>query len=116
MANYVSDYDFNNTKFILGQPLKPFMQLLNVLPSQSSFLLPEKLRKIMLNNNSSVIHLYPKEFKQDFLYKNKYWQGIPLLPALEINNIIKIYNKYEKKLSKIELERNKIIQEYIFKN
>ena len=41
--------DFNKIKFTLGEPLKPYEQLLCVLPKQSSYLLPKCLQKIMLN-------------------------------------------------------------------
>ncbi len=114
MAVNAKNYNFNEEKFDLGEPLKPFMQLLSVLPQQSSYLLPIGLKKVMINNNSSLAHLYPMDFKQDFLYKNRYWQGIPNLPNVELDSIIKMYNKYKKKLTKEEMLRNKIVDNYIF--
>lgn len=90
---------FKDIKFELGEPLKPFEQLLSVLPKESAYLLPQKLQKIMLNLNSSVAHLYPSNFELDFLNKKKYWMAIPKLPPLEINSIKRIYKKYEGKLN-----------------
>jgi 5'-3' exonuclease len=114
MAQHCKTFDFNNVQFQKGVPLKPFMQLLSVLPSQSSYLLPEGFKKIMKNNNSSIAQLYPYDFQQDFLYKNRYWQGIPLLPALEIDLIKSMYSKYKKKLTIEEQSRNKVIENYVF--
>jgi len=112
MASYSLDHQFNDEKFELGEPLRPFMQLLSVLPPQSSYLLPTSFKKIMLNTNSSIAHLYPLDFEQDMLYKNKYWQTVPLLPALEIDEIKKMYHKYKSKLSEDEIRRNRVLDNY----
>ena len=112
MANFIQDYNFKEDKFTLGEPLRPFMQLLSVLPPQSSYLLPNSFKKIMLNNNSSVAQLYPTDFEQDMLYKNRYWQAVPMLPSLELNEIKRMYNKYKSKLTEDELKRNRILKNY----
>ena len=112
MASYSLDYNFNDEKFELGEPLRPFMQLLAVLPPQSSYLLPVNFKKIMLNTNSSIAHIYPLDFEQDMLYKNKYWQTVPLLPALEIDEIKKMYHKYKSKLTEDEIRRNRVLTNY----
>ena len=88
------------------------MQLLSVLPPQSAYLLPTSFKKIMLNTNSSVSQLYPTDFEQDMLYKNRYWQAVPLLPALEIDEIKRMYHKYKSKLSQEEIRRNRILKNY----
>jgi 5'-3' exoribonuclease 2 len=93
---------FNEIKFDLGRPLNPYEQLLCVLPSDSCFLLPEPLRKLMLNINSSLAHLYPTKFEIDLINKHKYWMGIPLLPPLEIGLIKRTIKKYYNKLNKEE--------------
>ena len=112
MASYSLDYNFNDEKFEIGEPLRPFMQLLAVLPPQSSYLLPVNFKKIMLNTNSSIAHIYPLDFEQDMLYKNKYWQTVPLLPALEIHEIKKMYHKYKGKLTEDEIRRNRVLDNY----
>jgi 5'-3' exonuclease len=68
----------------------------------------------MKNSNSSLSHLYPIDFQQDFLNKPKYWMGIPMLPPLEIDLVKYIYSKYTKELSKEDIFRNRICEEYIF--
>jgi 5'-3' exoribonuclease 2 len=105
---YLSKVNMNKIKFSIGKPLQPYMQLLAVLPPQSNYLIPPSLRKLMTNPRSSLAHLYPTEFKQDFINKSKYWKGIPLLPPLDIETIKHSFNKYKDELTKEEIERNKI--------
>lgn len=95
-APFISDmisnskgFDFNSIKFDLGKPLKPFEQLLAVLPPQSSFLLPLSYKWLMNDSKSPIIYLYPISFELDMLYKGKYWQSIPFLPDIDIEAIQK---------------------------
>jgi 5'-3' exonuclease len=108
IAKYLSKVNMNKMKFELGEPLKPYMQLLAVLPPQSSFLLPTNLGKLMTNARSSLIYMYPQEFEQDFINKKRYWMAIPKLPPLDIKQIKHSYFKYKDELKKEELERNEI--------
>jgi 5'-3' exonuclease len=91
---YLNSTKFNKIKFKLGEPVKPTIQLLLVLPPQYHYLLPEKYQKISENNKLS--YLYPINFEQDFINKKKYWMAIPILPQLNINLIKNIYLNYEK--------------------
>lgn len=106
---------FKKFKFELGEPLKPYEQLLCVLPKQSVYLLPKNLHKIVLNLNSSVAHLYPLKFDIDLINKKKYWMGIPVLPSLEIDSIKHVFKKYENKLNYQEREMNSTSNIMIFK-
>jgi 5'-3' exonuclease len=107
ITKYLDKINLNKIKFDLGEPLKPYMQLLAVLPPQSNYLLPATISKLMTNSNSSLIYMYPLEFKQDFINKKKYWMAIPILPPLDIKQIKHSYFKYKDELKKEELERNK---------
>ena len=91
-----SNFEF---KFILGKPLQPLTQLLIVLPIYSKMLLPKSYQNIMYN----LIDLYPDTFKQDYYGKVFEWQGIPLLPPLNINRIFK-----ETQNIKLDIQYNKI--------
>lgn len=115
--NYIKDKDdlFVNINFELGKALSPYEQLLCVLPKESNFLLPKPIRKLMLNVNSSLAHLYPSKYKIDLINKKKYWMGIPELPSLEINLISNTIKKYFRKLSKEDLEYNNVKKNYYFK-
>ena len=50
----------------------------------------------MTSVNSPIINLYPDSFNLDLLYKNKYWECIPILPDLEIDNVKKEVSKIDK--------------------
>ncbi len=118
ISNYMSKnkFDLNKYKFEYGSPLKPFNQLLLVLPPQSSDLIPKELRKIMHNPNSSLAYLYPTQIKQDFIGKHKYWMAQPLLPSFDINHVKRIYQKYEANIPNDVLNRNKKLKIFTFSN
>ena len=84
LADNFKRNNINNITFNLGNPLDPIEQLFCVLPKHSDYLIPKELRWLMNNIKSPLIHLYPNSFDIDFLYKQKYWQGIPILPDLEL--------------------------------
>jgi len=106
--------NMNEVTFKKTNPITPFEQLLVILPPQSSFLLPKPLSKLTTNPKSSLAHLYPLEFQVDFLYKHKYYEGIPRLPELEINLVKHTFAKYADELSKDEKELNKLKDNYYF--
>jgi 5'-3' exonuclease len=114
IAKYLNKIDINKMKFNIGKPLKPFMQLLSVLPPQSNYLLPISLRKLVLNQNSSLAFMYPTEFEQDFINKKKYWMAIPKLPPLDFDMLKHSYLKYENEIKKEDLERNEYKNPYEF--
>ena len=114
IAKYFDTANINKIKFIKGEPLKPFMQLLAVLPPQSKNLLPNSLQHLMVNGNSPIIYLYPREFIQDFINKKRYWMGIPKLPPLDIDMVKETFNKFQKKLTLEEKSRNTSNQVLIF--
>ena len=114
---YLNDnkkFDFNKVKFDYGAPLKPFNQLLLVLPPQSSYLIPKELNKIVHNPNSTLAYMYPTVIKQDFIGKFKHWMAIPQLPAIDLDLVKKIYLKYEKKIPPKTLNRNKRLDIFNF--
>jgi len=111
---YLKENEMNKITFIEGKALKPFVQLLCVLPQQSNYLLPTKLKNLMSNSKSSLAHLYPIDFQQDYINKNKYWMGIPILPSLEIDLVKYIFTKYQDELTKEDQFKNRLCDNYIF--
>lgn len=111
---YLKENEMNKITFIEGKALKPFVQLLCVLPQQSNYLLPTKLKNLMSNPKSSLAHLYPIDFQQDYINKNKYWMGIPILPSLEIDLVKYIFTKYQDELTKEDQFKNRLCDNYIF--
>jgi hypothetical protein len=100
--------------FKLGKPVAPLEQLLIILPPQSSYLLPKPFVKITTNTNCTLAYLYPQDFHVDFLYKKKYFEGIPLLPPFELDLVKHIYLKYKDELSEEEQKLNIISDNYFF--
>lgn len=108
--------NINDIKLNIGtKPITPFEQLLNILPPQSAkYLLPTNLVKLTTLSKSSIIHLYPTNINIDYLYKHKYWEGIPKLPDMEIHLIKYIYSKYKDEINNEDIIRNRIDQDIIF--
>ena len=106
--NYINVININKISFSMGKPLKPFLQLLSVLPPQSNYLLPDTLQLIPISD-SDIIYLYPYDFDIDLINKKKYWMGIPILPQLDFDAIKNIFKKYKNKLTKEEKNMNKTL-------
>jgi 5'-3' exonuclease len=89
---HLLEVNINEIKFKENEPLKPYEQLLCVIPSSYSNILPLKLRKLMTDKDSPIIYMFPKKIKLDMLYKDMYYQCIPLLPNIDIQEIQKTIN------------------------
>lgn len=105
---YIKYTNFNTIKFTLGKPLKPFIQLLIVLPRQSHYLLPNSLQ----NYISDILKIYPTHFHQDMINKKKHWMAIPILPSINITTIKNFYKKYYKYFTIEEINNNTLIDEF----
>ena len=88
-----------------GSPNKPFEQLLYVLPSKSSHLLPKSYQNLVLSNSSPIIEYYPNDYNLDCLYKKYFWQCQPILPYIPQSDIKNA--TVNLKLNSEELLRNK---------
>lgn len=108
------EFNINSVEFEYGSPLKPFNQLLLVLPPQSSYLIPKSLHKIVHNPNSSLAFMYPTKIKQDFIGKHRYWMAQPLLPSFDLKLTKKVYSKYEGQISSEDTKRNKKLKIFEF--
>jgi 5'-3' exonuclease len=105
--------DMNNITFTKGKPIKPLEQLLNILPPQMNYLLPKSLQKLT-DSTSPLAHLYPLKFNIDFLYKHKYFEGIPKIPNMNIQLLTDIFKKYKNKLSTHDKEQNRVDKVFKF--
>ena len=98
------DLNFSKT-FNINKPVSPFTQLLSVLPPESNHLLPTYLAEQMVNDDSSIIDLFPTEYQLDYMGNKFLWQCHPILPIPDIKRIIRIAEKTI--LTKEETIRNK---------
>jgi 5''-3'' exonuclease len=105
-------FDINNIKFELSNPLLPTIQLLTVIPSAHSEILPLNYRDLIVNPKSKIIDLFPLKVKMDSLFKSMNWMIIPLLPPLDVDRIIDATQNI--KLTDRENIRNNIYKDFVF--
>nr|CDJ86173.1 Putative 5-3 exonuclease domain containing protein [Haemonchus contortus] len=88
---YISDVvDFSDMdmSFELGQPFKPFEQLLAVLPTASAECLPQPLRDLMCNKESPISDFYPTDFRTDLNGKKNDWEAVVLIPFIDEKRLL----------------------------
>lgn len=89
--------------FDLGEPFKPFEQLMGVLPEASKELVPPAFRvrwiltesidgdgrlmwilqELMFGIDSPIIEFYPQSFEQDLNGKKQDWEAIVKIPFID---------------------------------
>ena len=93
--------------FIKSPPLSPLEQLLAILPAKSSHLLPESLRFLSTDKDSSINDLYPDTFDLDFEGKKNDYEAVCLLPFVDIKRLKKAFKEVENTLSDYDKKRNR---------
>ena len=83
--NYLLDNNINNIYFTNDQPYTQMQQLMIILPSHSSYLLPKKYSNLMFNK---LKYFYPRRFNLDKVDKYARWKWAPILPQMN-DKIIK---------------------------
>lgn len=105
-------------KFDLGEPFRPYEQLMAVLPAASGHTLPEVFRGLMSDPDSEIIDFYPKDFLIDMNGATASWMGIALLPFIEQDRLLTAVQGKYPLLTEAEANRNtnKSAQLYISKD
>lgn len=85
--------DFKNIakmkiSFNPGRISRPFEQLMSVLPAASRSALPEVFHDLMTNKDSEIIDFYPEDFEVDLNGKKMSWQGVALLPFIDMSRLL----------------------------
>ena len=100
--------------FTIHTPVEPFFQLLCVLPTHSNHLLPEPLSNLLLET-SPLKKYIPDEVEVDCTGKRQEWEGIVLLPNIDVEQFRKHYDSYYKSVSEFDKRRNCTKQSLLMK-
>ena len=108
---------FARMNFEMGAPLLPFEQLMACLPPASSVLVPEPFRRLMTSETSPILGFYPTEFRVDMNGKKNPWEGVNLLPFINVVKLKEAINEYcpNSKLTAAEIVRNSFGTAHLYK-
>ena len=106
MADLVEFLDSYEYKFDLGQPFRPFQQLLSVLPPASKDFLPVPYQDLVTSSNSPIIDYYPETFEQDLNLKENDWEAIVLVPFIDQDRILRAIDGLDGRFTPEEAARN----------
>lgn len=108
---------FERIKFELGTPILPFQQLMSCLPPASSTLVPLPYRQLMTSPESPILEFYPVDFEVDMNGKKNPWEGVNLLPFINIHMLLDAIKKYapDEKLTPAEKHRNRVGEIFLYK-
>eukprot|EP00588_Corethron_pennatum_P010221 CAMPEP_0194275146 /NCGR_PEP_ID=MMETSP0169-20130528/8055_1 /TAXON_ID=218684 /ORGANISM="Corethron pennatum, Strain L29A3" /LENGTH=1405 /DNA_ID=CAMNT_0039018539 /DNA_START=66 /DNA_END=4280 /DNA_ORIENTATION=- len=95
--------------FQMGEPLRPFEQLLGCMPPSSAYLLPAPYRELMTSPTSPLKKYYPDDFRVDMNGKMNPWEGVALLSFIDIDAMLSAAAEAvapERHLTQSEVRRN----------
>jgi 5'-3' exonuclease len=95
-------------------PITPFQQLLSILPPAHADLIPTPLNKL-LEPDSPIAHYYPEDFDVDLGGKRKEWEGIVLLPMVDVDKVRKAYFSKVTQVDNNELKRNILGKSFVYR-
>lgn len=104
-ADFV-DLDKMELNFEKGRISRPYEQLMSVLPAASRHSIPEVFHDLMLNEDSEIIDFYPEDFEVDLNGKKMAWQGVALLPFIDMPRLLSAMDKKYPLMSEDDAARN----------
>lgn len=102
----VANFNIEELHFDMGNPFKPFEQLLAVLPSASRKLLPRAFQTLMIMDTSPIIDYYPPDFQTDLNGKQQEWEAVVLIPFIDENRLLNAMERHYESLTDEEKFRN----------
>lgn len=96
--------------FPSGRMFTPLMQLLAVLPPQSSKFLPPAYADLMTHPLSPLSHFYPHEFEVDANGKHNSWESVVVIPFLDEEALVENVSliDHASNLTESEKARNRV--------
>ncbi|KAK7749459.1 exonuclease II Exo2 [Cytospora paraplurivora] len=92
--------------FKLGQPFRPFEQLMGVLPDRSKKIVPPVYWDLMTNPKSPIIDFYPRDFELDMNGKKQDWEAVIKIPFIDEKRLLDAMAPKNEELSEDEKNRN----------
>lgn len=92
--------------FQLGQPFRPYQQLMGVLPDRSKNIVPEPYHSLMANPDSPIYDFYPRDFALDMNGKKMEWEAVVKIPFIDEKRLLEAMKTIDSQLSEAEKERN----------
>ncbi|GAM83983.1 hypothetical protein ANO11243_019730 [Dothideomycetidae sp. 11243] len=92
--------------FKLGQPFRPYQQLMGVLPDRSKKIVPQIYHELMTNPDSPIIDFYPRDFDLDMNGKKQDWEAVVQIPFIEEKRLLAAMAPKDALLSPDEKARN----------
>ncbi|KAK0635112.1 XRN 5'-3' exonuclease N-terminus-domain-containing protein [Bombardia bombarda] len=89
-----------------GRISKPFEQLMSVLPAASRHSIPEVFHPLMMDEDSTILDFYPEDFEIDLNGKKMVWQGVALLPFIDMPRLLAAMDTKAHLLSPEDQARN----------
>ncbi|KAB2578160.1 5'-3' exoribonuclease 1 [Lasiodiplodia theobromae] len=92
--------------FKLGQPFRPYQQLMGVLPDRSKSIVPTAYHDLMTNKDSPIIDFYPRDFELDMNGKKQDWEAVVKIPFIDEKRLLPAMATKDHLLSPDEKNRN----------
>lgn len=92
--------------FQLGQPFRPYQQLMGVLPDRSKRIVPVVYHDLMTNPDSPIIDFYPRDFELDMNGKKMEWEAVVKIPFIDETRLLGAMKSKDPLLSQAEKDRN----------
>ncbi|KAL8667788.1 MAG: hypothetical protein Q9202_000252 [Teloschistes flavicans] len=92
--------------FQLGQPFRPYQQLMGVLPDRSKKIVPPSYHDLMTNPDSPIIDFYPRDFELDMNGKKMDWEAVVKIPFIDEKRLLGAMRTKDHLLTQEEQDRN----------
>lgn len=92
--------------FQLGQPFRPFQQLMGVLPDRSKSIVPVAYHDLMTDKESPIHDFYPRDFDLDMNGKKMEWEAVVKIPFIDERRLLPAMATKDHLLTDDERRRN----------